>query len=212
MVGAVDNDGKEAVFSQGGPLVDVWAPAVRITVRLYIEYYKNSLSFYQIAAPKTRGPVSYIASARVNFFFESRLPSSSLKPSSQCAYGAEDGTTVRSGTSYAAPQVAALAAILMVAHDIDTASQVKEKIVGLAHSRNGGPKAIYVGNPGAYCQSPQKRGTRRDAKRAVQSPDGISACEIESLGTATGATASATSRAAVSSSMASTTPSSILAK
>ena len=125
----------------------------------------------------------------------------SLNPSSQCASGAGDGTVTRSGTSYAAPQVAGLAAILMVAYGIDTASQVKETIVGLAHSRNGGPNAIYVGTPGGYCQTPRKRGTRWDAKRAVQSVDGISACEIESLG----ATASATSRAAVSSFVASTT-------
>ena len=117
---------------------------------------------------------------------------SSLNPSSQCASGAGDGTTARSGTSYATPQVAGLAAILLVAYEIDTASQLKETLVGLAHSRGGGPKAIYVGIPGDYCQTPWKKGTRWDAKRAVQSDDGISACEIESLGTATGATATAT--------------------
>ena len=33
IVGAVDNDGLEADFSQGGDLVDVWAPGVSITVR-----------------------------------------------------------------------------------------------------------------------------------------------------------------------------------
>ena len=134
---------------------------------------------------------------------------SSLNPSSQCAYGAEGGSTARSGTSYATPQAAGLAAILMVAYGIDTASQIKETIVGLAHSRNGGPNAIYVGNAGAYCRTRRKRGTRWDAKQAVQSDDGISACEIE----AAGATATATSRVAVSGFVASTTtPSSTLAK
>lgn len=138
---------------------------------------------------------------------------SSLNPNPQCAYGPGGGTIERSGTSVATPQVAGLAAILMVAYGINTASQVKETIVGLAHSRNGGPNAIYVGNPGDYCQTRRKRGTRWDAKRAVQSVDGISACEIELSGTATGATATATSRVAVSSLVASTTtPSSTLAK
>ncbi len=34
LVGAVDNDGLEAHFSQGGDLVEVWAPGVNIMVRL----------------------------------------------------------------------------------------------------------------------------------------------------------------------------------
>lgn len=44
LVGAVDNDGLEASFSQGGHLVDVWAPGVKLMVRLVAANYGFSLA------------------------------------------------------------------------------------------------------------------------------------------------------------------------
>lgn len=136
LVGAVDNDGLEAPFSQGGDLVDVWAPGVNLV----------------------------------------------------CAYGAGDGTAPspgRSGTSYATPQIAALAAIFIVAFGMDTVEQVKETIIDQAHSRNGGPDALYIGNPGDFCRSRRKRATRWDRRTD-------DACEAETLSAMTSATASPT--------------------
>ena len=99
--------------------------------------------------------------------------------------GAGDGKVPspgRSGTSFATPQVAGLAAILIVAYGMDTVEQVKETILSLAWSRNGGPDAIYVGNPGDFCRTRRKRTTRWD-RRADD------ACEAESLSAMTSATA-----------------------
>lgn len=84
----------------------------------------------------------------------------------------------RSGTSYAAPAVAGLATIVIVAEGLQTAEQVKEKIVGLAHSRNGGPDAIYIGIPGDYCRTRRKRAARWD-RRTDEGDDDTEACAAE---------------------------------
>ena len=60
--------------------------------------------------------------------------------------------------------------------------QVKETILDQAHSRNGGPDALYVGNPGDYCRTRRKRATRWDRRRD-------DACEAESLSATDSATA-----------------------
>lgn len=86
-----------------------------------------------------------------------------------------------SGTSMATPQVAGLAAIFIVAYGMETVEQVKETIVDQAYSRNGGPDAIYVGNPGDFCRTRRKRGTRWDRRTD-------DACEAERLSATTVAT------------------------
>ena len=74
----------------------------------------------------------------------------------------------------ATPQVAGLATIFIVAYGMDTVEQVKETILDQAHSRNGGPNALYVGNPGDYCRTRRKRATSWDRRRD-------DACEAEPL-------------------------------
>lgn len=87
--------------------------------------------------------------ARVAWFTEFRICRTCTdKKASQCVYGPGSGTKLLEGTSVVSPQVAAVAAILIVHYNLQTAAQVKKKIVGLAHSRNGGPNAIYIGNSG----------------------------------------------------------------
>lgn len=166
MVGAVDNNGEEASFSQGGYLVDVWAPGVDILVRL---------SAVWPATCNFNSPKSFHTSSLA---FEDAVLTQALK----CAYGSGDGTRRRSGTSVAAPAVAGLAAILIVAARLQTAEQVKETILGLAHSRNGGPEAIYIGNPGDYCQTRRKRTTRWDRRTDEEDGD-AEACASELLST-----------------------------
>ncbi len=64
---------------------------------------------------------------------------------------------------------------------MDTVEQVKETIIDQAYSRNGGPDAIYIGNPGDFCRTRRKRTTRWD-RRADD------ACEAEPLSAMTSAT------------------------
>ena len=59
--------------------------------------------------------------------------------------------------------------------------QVKETILDLAYSRNGGPDAIYIGNPGDFCRTRRMRSTRWD-RRAED------ACKAEPLSAMTSAT------------------------
>ncbi|CAF9922857.1 hypothetical protein IMSHALPRED_005771, partial [Imshaugia aleurites] len=98
--------------------------------------------------------------------------------------------TTSQGTSVATPQVAGVAAILIVAYGMRTAAQVKETIVRLAHSKNGGPHAIYVGNPGEYCRTRRKRAARLD-KRAIASESADLVCEAEPFSTTNSAVATA---------------------
>lgn len=55
---------------------------------------------------------------------------------------------------------------------------MKKKIVDLAHSRNGGPNAIYIGNSGDFCQTRQKRASRLD-RRTDAEVSRVGACEAE---------------------------------
>lgn len=60
--------------------------------------------------------------------------------------------------------------------------------MALAHSRNGGPDAIYIGNAGDYCRTRRKRATRWD-KRTDEGGTGNSTCEAELLSATVGSTA-----------------------
>lgn len=65
---------------------------------------------------------------------------------------------------------------------METAEQVKETILDQAYSRNGGPDAIYIGNPGDFCRTRRKKRATRWARRADD------ACEAEPLSATTSAT------------------------
>ena len=71
-----------------------------------------------------------------------------------------------------------IAAILITHYNLRTIEQVKRLIVGLAHSRNRRPKAIFIGNSGDLCQTRQKRASRWD-RRIDAEVSGVEACEAE---------------------------------
>lgn len=111
ITGAVDMLGHQAIFSQGGPLVEIWAPGTRDST--------NGL---------------------------------------ECAGATGEGTVLKKGTSYAAPQVSGLVAYLYSLYPGlrtpgSAAPKVLAKLKQLAYPRfGGGPKSVWNGAYGqVYC-------------------------------------------------------------
>lgn len=170
MVGTVNNNG-ELTSAQGGPLVDVYAPGVSITVRLSI-----SVPWYSKGAPVARA-TGFTELCTCKTYIDTEI--------FQCARGPGNGYTLFSGTSVATPQVAGLAAIFLAAFNVQTAQEVKGLIINQAHSRNGGPDAIYIGNSGDFCRTRQKRDSRWD-RRTDAEVSGVDVCQIELSSATTG--------------------------